>query len=174
MRPRQQGWGQDSSPPGRMRAPGTAHAPRRAKAPIAPARLAPSSGQRPPSLPATHPQPRCQPSFQASSWTQECSQIPWLNPCAAAAARKTPQSQSPLPLPHCPLPRALCGRCWCPLPPSSSRSQLFLPLALFCSHAHSRHDGASLPAPTHVGCPLMLGSWVLSLCSWSCQRARGG
>lgn len=174
MRPRQRGWGQDLSPPGRVRAPGTADGPRGAKAPVAPARLAPSPGRRPPSLPATHPQPHCQPSFQASSWTQECSQIPWLNPCAAAAAWKTPQPQSPLPLPHRPLPRALCGRRWCPLPPSSSRPQLFLPLALFCSHPRSRHGGASLPAPTRAGCPLVPGSWVPSLCSWSRQRAHGG
>ena len=62
------------------------------RAPVSPACLAPW----PPSPPATHPQPRCQPSFQASSWTQECSRIPQLNPCAAVAAPKTPPPPSPL------------------------------------------------------------------------------
>lgn len=97
-----------------------------------PARLHRPAG--PPSLPATHPQPRCQPSFQASSWTQECRRIPPLNPCAAA--QKAPQPAAPAPAL---LPQRPCTHPASLLSPSRPRSCFrllsFLLLSLF--HGHS-------------------------------------
>lgn len=87
----------------------------------------------PPSLPATHPQPRCQPSFQASSWAQECSRIPPLNPCAAAQKAPQPAAWAP-PL----LPQRPCTHPASLLSPSRPRSCFrllsFLLSSLFHGH----------------------------------------